>query len=272
MIGELAKMVGMSIAADFLKERIFPSQPAQGLGPGNLPGRVPQTQAVRPPTPEEELDRTLVLEPNLDPETRRGVILLLLHGSADDLDTATVELVRNGALLSAQYCAQRGFEIRAFEAHQRAIAEAQEAERTKAEHDKAQRLAAAKKEVVDYGIQRAREVLAGGNPLVSHPQPIEPVQPVQAAPQHPADAHVADLLSSDPARRTISDLDAEVAFVKNLPRPRPEEVQFKQTVQTFTKEENEERERQEKLEAAPAYVNGAAPESPTIDLTDDTLS
>lgn len=273
MIGELAKMVGMSIAADFLKERIFPSQPQAGLGPGNLPGRVAQPQAVAPPTPEEELDRVLVLEPNLDPETRRGVILLLLHGTVADLNTAAVELIRNGALLSAQHCAQRSLELETYEAHQAALKEAQALEAQKVEREKAERLAKVKEETLAYGVGRAREALAAGNPLVPAGSIPIPVEQLAVQPLHPADAHVADLLSNDPSRRTITDLDTEIAFTKNLPRARPEEAQFKQVVETFTKEESDERARQaEMASSVPVYTNGAVPESPTIDLADESLN
>lgn len=267
MIGELAKMVGMSIAADFLKERIFPSQPQAGLGPGNLPGRVAQPQVAAPPSPEEELDRVLVLEPNLDPETRRGVVLLLLHGTVADLNTAALELIRNGAVLSAQHCAQRSLELQTYEAHQIAVAEAQALEAQKAEREKAERIAKSKEEAVAYGVGRAREAFAAGNPLAAASIPVS----TQAV-MHPADAHVADLLSTDHTRRTITDLDSEIAFTKTLPRVRPEEAQFKQVVETFTKEEVDERTRQGELAAVAGYTNGAAVESPTIDLTDESLN
>lgn len=273
MIGELVKMVGMSIAADFVRERVFPSQPQAGLGPGNLPGKV-AAQAAAPLTPEQELDRVIELEPNLSPETRHGVISLLLHGTIDELNFATSELVRNGAFLSAQHCAQRSHELQAYEAHQHALAEAAAVQAQKEENEKNARIAKVKEETLAYGVGRAREALASGNPLLAvQAQPI-PVQPEVQTQIHPADAHVADLLSNDPGRRVITNLDDEVAFVKNLPRAKPAELQFKQTVETFTKEEAEARTREIEIAAAKtaAYTNGAVPESPTIDLGDETLS
>ena len=76
-------------------------------------------------------------------------------------------------------------------------------------------------------------------------------------------ARVADLLKAAPE---------EIAFTKNLPRARPEEAQFKQVVETFTKEESDERARQAELAQAAAYTNGGAVESPTIDLADESLN
>lgn len=288
---EIFKMAAISLGADVVKDavarRVFPNQAAPGFGPGGPavgPGghpAAPHGEPARALSVEEQLDQRLILEPNIDPETRRGVIALLVHGTPEEQDRAALELLTDGFPTSARLLTLRAREVRDHFAKEAEMQKrlAQEAEH--AEAAKRARLQAEKKRVAEMGASRIREAAAqkivpaapekpvesaaaeaSGGPLeVAEAQAaLTPAAPAIQPQIHPADAHVADLLSDDPERRKIDDIDAELKFVKNLPRARSEEVDFRQTVT-----------RHDPAVDAP-LTNGhahAAVESPTIDAVSD---